>query len=128
MKQVKMMTTRTNVLDEILEGQIQCKPNGIGFTFEHSNQNKKFKYVAHTLEEYERIKNKKTKPIKNIKFVASTKTKNSTINKLMLQHSQEHQMPEVAKASSLKICHFYNKKGHTRPFCHKLYGFQRQVH
>jgi len=75
MKQVKMISTGTNVLDEILEGQIQGKPNGTGFTFEHSDQNQKFKSVAHTLEEYERIKNKKTKPIKNIKFVASTETK-----------------------------------------------------
>jgi len=127
-KQVKMMTTGANVLDEILEGQIQGKPNGIGFTFEHSDQNQKFKSVAHALEEYERIKCKKTKPIKNIKFVASTETKNPTINKLMLQHSQEHQMPEVGKASSLKICHLCNRKGHLRPFCNKLYGFQRQVH
>jgi hypothetical protein len=39
MKQVKMMTTGTNVLDEILEGQIQGKPNGIGFIPEHKNQN-----------------------------------------------------------------------------------------
>jgi len=46
MKQVKMMTTRTDVLDEILEGQIQGKPNGIGFTFKHPNQNHKTKTFA----------------------------------------------------------------------------------
>ena len=39
MKQVKMMITGTNVLDEILEGKVQGKPNGIGFTFKHPNQN-----------------------------------------------------------------------------------------
>jgi len=128
MKKVKMTTNRPDVLDEILERQIQGKPNGIGFTFEHSDQNQKFKTVAHAIEEYEMFKKKKTKPIKNIKFVASTKTKNPTISKLTLQHSKEHQMPEVAKVSSLKIYHFYNRKGHIRPFCRKLYGFQRQVH
>jgi len=128
MKQVKMMTTGTNVLDEILEGLIQGKSNGIGFTFEHSDQNQKFKSVSHALEEYERIKNKKTIPVKIIKFLASTETKNPTINKLMLQHSQKHQIPEVAKASSHKMCHFCNRKGHIRPFYHKLYGFQQQVH
>jgi len=58
MKQAKMMTTRTNVLDEILEGKIQGKPNGIGFTFEHSDHTQKFKYVAHTLGEYDRLKKK----------------------------------------------------------------------
>jgi len=127
-KQVKMMTTRTYALDEILEGQIQGKPNGIVFTFEHSNQNQQIKTFDQVLEEYEMFKKKKTKPIKNIKFVASTKTKNPTISKGMLQHTKEHQMPEVAKVSSLKICHFCNSKGRIRPFCHKQHGFQQQDH
>jgi len=39
MKHVKMMTIGTGVLDEILEGQIKGKPNGIGFSFKHLNQN-----------------------------------------------------------------------------------------
>jgi len=91
-------------------------------------QNLKFKFAAHALEEYERIKNKKTIPVKNIKFVASIETKYPTINKLMLQHSQKHHILEVPKAPSLKMCNFCNRKGHVRPFCHKLYGFQQQVH
>jgi len=41
MKQVKMMTVGTDVLDEILEGQIQGKPNGIGFTSKHPNRTSK---------------------------------------------------------------------------------------
>jgi len=32
LKQVRMMTTRTDVLDRMLEGKVKGKPNGIGFT------------------------------------------------------------------------------------------------
>jgi len=35
LKQVRMMTTGTDVLDRMLEGQVKGKPNGIGFTHEH---------------------------------------------------------------------------------------------
>ena len=38
LKQVRMMTTRTDVLDKMLEGQIRGKPNGIGFSHEHLRQ------------------------------------------------------------------------------------------
>jgi len=127
MKQVKMMTTGTDVLDEILEGQIQGKSNGIGFTFEHSNENQQIKTFAQALEEYGMFK-KKTKPIRNIKFLASTGTKDPTISKCMLQHTKEHQMPKVYKVSSPKICHFCKRKWHIRPFYHKRYGFQQKIH
>jgi len=35
LKQVRMMTPGTDVLDNMLEGQIKGKPNGIGFSHEH---------------------------------------------------------------------------------------------
>ena len=35
LKQVRMMTTGTDVLDRMLEGQVIGKPNGVGFTHEH---------------------------------------------------------------------------------------------
>jgi len=35
LKQVRMTTTRTDVLDKMLESQIRGKPNGIGFSHEH---------------------------------------------------------------------------------------------
>jgi len=35
LKQVRMMTIGTDVLDRMLEGQVKGKPNGIGFTHEH---------------------------------------------------------------------------------------------
>jgi len=38
LKQVRMMTTRSDVLDRMLEGQVKGKPNGISFTHEHLKQ------------------------------------------------------------------------------------------
>jgi len=37
-KQVIMMTTGTDILDRMLEGQVKGKPNGIDFTHEHLKQ------------------------------------------------------------------------------------------
>jgi hypothetical protein len=34
-----MLNKSSNVFDEILEGQVKGKPNGIGFDYEHLNQN-----------------------------------------------------------------------------------------
>jgi len=126
MKQVKMMTVGTDVLDEILEGQIQGKPNRIGFTSKHPNQNQQTKTFAQALVEYGMVKKKKH--VKNIKFVASIGTNDQTVRKCMLQHPKEHQIPSVRKVSSTRICHFCKKKGHIRPFCYKLYGFPQQLH
>jgi len=126
MKQVKMMTTGTDVLDEILEGKIQGKPNGVGFTSIHPNQNQQTKTFAQALVEYGMVKKKKH--VKNIKFVASTGTNDPTASKGMLQHAKEHQMHKVGKVSSSRICHFCKKKGHIRPFCYKFYGSPQQLH
>ena len=126
MKHVKMMITGTDVLDEILEGQIQGKPNGIGFTSKHPNQNQQTKTFAQALVEYGIVKKKKF--VNNIKFVASIRTNDPTVSKGMLQHTKEHQVPKVRKVSPTRICHFPKKKGHIRSFCYKLYGFPQQLH
>jgi len=126
MKQVKMMTTRTDVLDEILEGQIQGKPNEIGFASKHPNQNQQTKTFDQALTEYGMVKKKKL--VKNIKFVASIRTNDPTVSEDMLQHPKEHQVPRVRKVSSTRICHFCKKKGHIRPLWYKLYGFPQQLH
>jgi len=73
MKQVKMMTTGTGVLDEILEGQIKGKPNGIRFSLKSLNQNQQNKTFAQVLVDYGMTK--RNQPVRNIKFVASTGTK-----------------------------------------------------
>lgn len=47
-KQVKMMTTGTSTLDEILEGQVKENPNGIGFDYNPLNQRKQNHNFAYT--------------------------------------------------------------------------------
>jgi len=56
MKQVKMMTTEIEVLDEIFEGKIKGKPNGIGFSFKHINQNQENRTFAQSLVDYGMLK------------------------------------------------------------------------
>jgi hypothetical protein len=108
MKQVKMMTTGTDVLDEILEGQIQGKPNGIGFTSKNSDQSQQTKTFAQALVEYGMAKKKR--PVKDIKFVASTGINDPTASKGMLQHTKKHQVPKLEKVSLSRICHLCRKK------------------
>jgi len=68
------------------------------------------------------------KHVRNIKFVASTETNDPTVSKQMLQHSEEQQSSKVEKASHSRMCHYYKKKGHIRPFYYELYGFPQQHH
>jgi len=60
LKQVRMMTTRTDVLDKMLEGQVKWKPNGIGFTHEHQKQEHQNSSYAQALEHYHKAKKEKT--------------------------------------------------------------------
>jgi len=76
LKQVRMMTIGTNVLDKMLEGQIKGKPNGIGFSHEHLRQEHQNSSYAQALEYYHKAK--KSKPVGKIKFVASTRTDDTT--------------------------------------------------
>jgi len=83
-KQVRMMTTRTDVLDKMIEGQIG-KPNGIGFSYEHLRQKHQNSSYDQTLDYYHKAKKKKS--VRKIKFVASTRTGDTTLKEQMLQHS-----------------------------------------
>jgi len=121
LKQVRMMTTRTDVLDKMLEGQIRGKPNGIGFSHEHLRQEHQNNSYDQTLDYYHKAKKKK--PVRKIKFVASTRTGDTTVKEQMLQHSIEPNDSEMEKVSSSWKCHHCNKKGHIKPFCYKLYGY-----
>jgi len=102
-----MMTTRTDVLDRMLEGQVKSKLNGIGFTPEHYH------------------KAKKGKPVKKIKFVTSTRTDSTTVKEQMLEHPVEPHKPELVKEPPSWKDHFCNRQGHKKPFCYKLYGAPR---
>jgi hypothetical protein len=50
LKQVIMMTTGFDVLDKMLEGQIEGKPNGIGFSHEHLRQEHQNSSYSQSLE------------------------------------------------------------------------------
>jgi len=51
-KQVKMMTTGSSTLDEILEGQVKEKPNGIRFDYNHLNQKQQNRNSAYKPEDH----------------------------------------------------------------------------
>ena len=123
LKQVRMMTTRTGVLDRMLEGQVKGKPNGIGFTHEHLNQKHQKSSYVQALEHYH--KTKKGKPVKKIEFVASTRTGSITVKEQMLKHHVEPPKPKIEKESSSWKCHFCNRQGHKKPLCYKMYGAPR---
>jgi len=66
---------------------------------------------------------RKEKHDKNAKVSGSVGTYVASINKTMLKHSQGHQNGK--KITRPWICHYYKRKGHIRPFCHKLYGYPK---
>jgi chromosome segregation ATPase len=72
-KQVRMMNTGTDLLEEILEGQNQGKPKAIGFDYRALNQQQQ---------------NKESK------FVPTVEAYDPTTGKPMLQHPKEHPAPK----------------------------------
>ena len=118
-----MMTTRTDVLDKMLEIQVKGKPNGIGFTHEYLKQEHQSSSYVQALEQYHKAK--KGKPVKKIEFVASTRIGSTTVKEQMLEHPVEPPKPKLVKESPSWKCHFCNKQGHKKPFCYKLYGAHR---
>jgi len=99
-KQVRMMTTSTNVLEEILEGQNSGKPKGIGFNYKPLNKKQRNKNFAYALEDYGMVK--KQKPVQDINFVDAIGTDDPTLSKKMLQHPEEHQSYKSKKISLLE--------------------------
>jgi len=84
-KRVTVMTTGTDVSDRMLEGQVKGKPNGIGFTHEHLKQEHQNSSYVQALEHYHKAM--KGKPVKKIKFVASTRTYSTSVKEQTLKHS-----------------------------------------
>jgi len=121
LKQVRMMTTGTDVLDKMLEGQIKGKQNGIGFSHEHLRQEHQNSSYVQALEYYHKAK--KRKPVRKIQFVASTRTGDTTVKEQMLQHLIEPHDSKIKKVSSYWKCQYCNKKGHIKTFCYKLYRY-----
>jgi len=123
LKKVRMITTRTNVLDRMLEGQVKGKPNGIGFTYEHLKQEHQNSNYVQALEHYHKAK--KGKHVKKIKFIASTRTDSTIVKEQRLEHPVELPKPELVKEPPSWKCHFCNRQGHKKPYCYKLYGAPR---
>jgi len=117
------MITGTDVLDRMVEGQVKGRPNGIDFTHEHLKQEHQNNNYVQTLEHYDKAK--KGKPVKKIKFVASTRTDSTTVRDPRLEHPVELPKPELVKEPPSWKCHFYNRQGHKKPFFYKLYGVPR---
>ena len=84
LKQLRMMTIGTDVLDKMLEGQIRGKPNGISFSHEHLRQEHQNSSYDQALDYYHKAK--KRKHVRKIKFVASTRTCDTTVKEQMLQY------------------------------------------
>jgi len=110
LKQVIMMTTGTDVLDRMLEGLVKGKPNGIGFIHEHLKQEHQNSSYVQALEHYHKAK--KGKLVKKIKFVASTRTDNTTIKDPRLEHPVELPKLELVKEPPSWKCHFCKRQGH----------------
>ena len=121
LKQVRMMTTGTDVLDKMLEGQIKGKPNGIGFSHEHLRQEHQNSSYTQALEYYH--KDRKRKHVRKIKFVISSRTGDTTVKEPMLEHPIKPHDYKMEKVFSYWKCHYCNKQGHIKPFCYKLYGY-----
>jgi hypothetical protein len=118
-----MMTTGTDVLEEILEGQNKGKPKGISYEYKALNKKQQNMNFAYALEDYGIVS--KQKQVQDIKFVAA-ETYDPTISKPMLQHPEEHQSSKSKKISRPWVCHYCRRKGHIRPFCFKLYGYPKR--
>jgi len=85
-KQVKLMTTGTSTLDEILEGQVKENPNGIGFDYNPLNQRQQNRNFAYTPEDHGMIRKEK----QDIRVTAAIGINTTSTSKIMLQHSEEH--------------------------------------
>jgi len=102
---------------------VKGKPNGIGFTHELLKMDHQNSRYVQALEHHHKAK--KGKPVKKIKFVASTRTYSTTVKEQMMEHPVELPKPELVKEPPSWKCHFFNRQGHKKPFCYKLYGAPR---
>ncbi|PNX91973.1 gag-protease polyprotein [Trifolium pratense] len=102
-KQVRMLNSGTDTLEEILEvGQKPGNPKGIGFNYDSMNKKSQSSVT---------------------KFVSSKEKYDPTMSEQMLPHPKRHQGTKSKGKSKPWICHYCGKKGHIKPFCFKLYGY-----
>ena len=90
------MTTRTNVLEEILEGKNKEKPKSIGFDYKVLNKKQRNKFCAYAPKDYGIVR----KPQYDQKHVAAAGNVDLTVNNAMLEHSKELQSSKTKKKHS----------------------------
>ena len=129
-KQVKMMTTGTNVLEGILEGKNQGKPEAICFNYKVLNKKQRNKNSSYALEDFEIFSKQKIE--KDTKFIATEGTGDHNARKQILQHHEEHQSSKSKGVYNPWVCHYSGRNGHIKPYCFKMYGypnrFQQKIH
>ena len=112
-KQVRMMTTSTNVLEEILEGQSKENPKVTAFDYKTLNKKQRNMSSAYAPKDCGIVRKQQLGP--------DVTTDDSSTSKSMLQHSKEHQNSKNRKSHCAWTCHYCKGRGHIKPFCFKLY-------
>jgi len=121
-KQVKMMTTSTSTLDDILEGQVKKSLNGIKYDYNHLNQKQHNRNSAYKPEDHGMIRKEK----QDIRVTEAARMNIYSTSKRMLQPLKAHHRSMNIKKTCSWVCHHCKRKGHIRPFCFKLHGYPNQ--
>jgi hypothetical protein len=117
-----MMTTRTNVLEEILEVKNKEKSEGAGFDYKALNKKQRNRNSAYALEDCGMVRKQQC----DQKFVVDAGTDDLTGSKPMLEHSKEHLISRTKKKPSSWICYHCKRMGHIKPYCFKFHGQSKQ--
>ena len=110
------MLNDTTIQEEVTEDHIVRKAKGIEFDYRPLNLRQRNRHSRYASEDHEMIKIEERS-----KLIGSVGTDVSSMNNVMLKHSQGHQNGK--KTTRPWTCHYCKRKGHIRPFCYKLYGY-----
>jgi len=123
-KQVRMMTTGTNVLDDIFEIKNKEEPKSGGFNYKALNRKQQNRNSAYALEDCRIVRKQQY----DQQILVDAGTADLTKSKLMLEHSMEHLSFKTKKKPSSWTCHHCKGRGHIRPYCFKFHGQSKQLH
>jgi uncharacterized coiled-coil protein SlyX len=110
-KQVRMMTTRTNVLDDILEAKDTVKPKDTSFDYKALNKKQRSRNSAYAPEDRGMV----GQPQLDKKSAADAGSDDLTEIKPILEHPKENRRSRTKKKSNSWICHHCKGIGHIRP-------------
>lgn len=121
-KQVRMMTTRTNVLEEILEVKNKEKPKSTDFNYKALNMKQRNRNSACALKDCGIVRKQQY----DRKIVTDAGTVDLTESKQMLEHPKEHLGSKTNKKPNSWVCHHCKGRGHIIPYFFKLHGQSQQ--